>query len=249
MFFEQQHSFNSEEFTASYGRNLSFPIHIHRSFEFYLQSNGTTVVIIDEKEYILSAGEAVLVFPYQCHSYRSLENSEHFMCIFSPNLVPDYYKETTRIPSNNMFSYSWNQETTIDNIFLCRSLAYGICGEFEKGRKYVERRGQHFSEVLTSILLYANENFRGKCLLRDATATVGYDYAYISKLFKRSVGMTFNQYVNLLRIQKSHTLLCSTRKNITEIAYECGFSSLRAYNRKFLEVSGITPSHYRNNVQ
>ena len=121
-----------------------------------------------------------------------------------------------------------------------------ICGEFDKKRTYAEKKNLFSQDKVVSVLLYANENYKQKCLLYDASASVGFDYAYISKLFKKSIGITYNQYVNYLRIQESKKLLKTTGKTITEIALESGFLSLRVFNRKFSEIEGTTPSVYRN---
>ena len=244
MLFEGKHSFNEQEFKISKGQNLSFMKHIHRSFEFYSQLGGTTEVVIDEKQYVLKAGQAVLIFPFQYHSYKTVENGEYVICFFSPNLVPDFYNEKNRrIPIDNLFEFIWTQSED-DNLFLRRSIAYNICGCFEKGREYIEKKFFSQDQVM-SVLLYANENYKQKCLLRDAISRAGYDYAYLSKLFKKSIGITYNQYVNLLRIQEGKELLKSTNKTISQIAEECGFSSLRDFDRKFLDFTGTTPTVYR----
>ena len=245
MFFEKEHSFNEEEFRIFSGQNFSFISHIHRAFELYMQTEGTAEVVIDKRTYILKAGQAVLIFPFQYHSYRAIENSEHNICIFSPGLVPDYYKSGKIIPTDSLFEFAWERKA-VDNLFLYRSIAYEICGEFDKERTYTERKNLFSQDKVVSVLLYVNENYKQKCLLYDASASVGFDYAYISKLFKKSIGITYNQYVNYLRIQESKKLLQTTKKTITEIASECGFLSLRVFNRKFSEMEGTTPSAYRN---
>ena len=245
MIFEKKHSFNEGEFSIANGQDFSFMPHIHRSFELFMQTRSASEVVIDKRTYIVEAGQAVLIFPFQCHSYRAINNSAHTICIFSPDLVPDYYGSGKFIPTDNLFEFAWSRET-IDNPFLYRSIAYEICGEFDRGRKYAEKRNLFSQDKVVSVLLYVNENYKQKCLLYDAAASVGFDYAYISKLFKKSIGITYNQYVNYLRIQESKKLLKTTEKAITEIALECGFLSLRVFNRKFSEIEGMTPSAYRN---
>lgn len=246
MLFEKEHSFNTQEFKILGGQNLSFISHIHRSFELYLQTEGISEVVIDQKTYILKKGQAVLVFPFQVHSYKAIEKSEHKICIFSPELVPDYYASGNFIPTDNLFEFK-EEISKADSQLLFRSIAYRICGEFDKGRKYTEKKNLFSQNKIIEILLYVNENYKQKCLLSDASKTVGFDYAYISKLFKKSIGLTYNQYVNYLRIQQSKKLLKSTDKTITEIAFECGFSCLRVFNRKFSEIVGTAPSDYRKN--
>ena len=87
MFFEAVHSLSENEFITSHSKKIDFPIHIHRSFEYFEQISGSTQVCIGEKSYTLTQGEAILVFPLQTHSYTCIEEGKLRMCIFSPDLV------------------------------------------------------------------------------------------------------------------------------------------------------------------
>lgn len=48
------------------------------------------------------------------------------------------------------------------------------------------------------------------------------------------------------RIEKAASLLKYSNKSVTEIAGECGFSSLHYFSRKFKEKTGLSPSAYSN---
>ena len=67
MFFEPKHSIEENEFRLSFSKALTFPLHIHRSFEFYAQTDGAADVTVGDRTYRLSAGDAVLIFPFQVH--------------------------------------------------------------------------------------------------------------------------------------------------------------------------------------
>lgn len=246
MFLESEYTFQEKVFTFGKGSRLDFPIHIHRAFEFYKQTKGSAEIVIDDKKYRLSAGQAVLIFPFQCHSYKSLENSEHQMSIFSTDLVLDFYDKIDVVPVDNMFHMPFDISIKPDNIFEIKAVVYSICGTFAKNAVYKTRDRFALEDNIISVLMFAEENFREQCLLKDVVKTIGYDYAYIAKKFKKSVGMTYNQYVNFLRIHESRLLLKNTTKSITAIAFACGYSSLRSFNRKFFEITGSTPSGFRN---
>ena len=49
-----------------------------------------------------------------------------------------------------------------------------------------------------------------------------------------------------MRINRACKLLGEDSLNITEIANECGFSTIRTFNRVFLKTVGMTPKAYRN---
>ena len=135
MFFESNHSICENEFRLSFGKALTFPVHIHRSFEFYAQLDGIAEVTVAERTYRLKAGDAVLVFPFQIHAYRSIDGGHFAMCIFSPDLAPDFHKETKHlIPDDSLFSHSIDASARADNIFLQRAVVYGIIGAFTENR-------------------------------------------------------------------------------------------------------------------
>ena len=246
MIFESQHSIDEALFAMRYMMNITFPLHLHRSFEYVEQICGSTEITICDQKYLLKPGDAVLIFPLQPHSYGLIENGNMRICIFSPNFVTQFYKsKQNKLPENNKFQSKLPQTIPLDNICHKKALTYFICGEFDKDRKYVDTSAKSEDQILVQLLLFSDKNFRNRCLLRDAAATIGYDYAYISKLFKRKVGISFRQYVNNLRIIESKPLLTAGDKSIEEIAELCGFSSLRAFDREFLNQVGVTPSNYQ----
>ena len=66
-----------------------------------------------------------------------------------------------------------------------------------------------------------------------------------SRFFKLRTGKTLPQFVNELRIGRACRLLADGEAKITDIALECGFSSLANFNRRFLEITGFSPGNYR----
>lgn len=245
MFFEAKHSGKQPEFSYHFGSGIDFPIHIHRSFEFFSQLQGKTLVVIDEKEYELNEGEAVLIFPFQPHSYKTIIKGKYAIIIFSSDIVMEYAKRKVNLyPVSNLFLYN-APETVSDNPYLQKALAYNICGNFDIGRLYKKREKDVSYGCMMRLLIYAEENYKGTCLLENAAAEIGYDYAYISKKFKSSIGISFRKYINILRITLAKQLLIQETKAITEIASECGFNSLRSFNIEFKKAEGITPTEYK----
>lgn len=64
---------------------------------------------------------------------------------------------------------------------------------------------------------------------------------HLSRLFVRSTGMSFTDFVARLRIEKAVDLLKNTRKTVTEIAFESGFNSLSQFHRVFRRIQGCSP--------
>ena len=250
MFFESQHSLSETVFRLWWSDHMSFPMHIHRAFEYFAQIEGSTEITVEDRKYLLKSGESVLVFPLQPHSYTCIERGKIQISIFSPEMVSSFYKKNkSKVPVNHQFVCHLPESIAIDNIYHKKAIAYYICGDFEQGREYVERSHKLGDNLFVSLLIYADHHFRGQCLLRDAAVAVGYDYAYVSKFFKSKAGMSFRQYINRLRILESKQLLTTTSQSISEVGEACGFASTRAFDREFYAQTGMTPSEYKKSSE
>jgi AraC-like DNA-binding protein len=73
----------------------------------------------------------------------------------------------------------------------------------------------------------------------------GYDYSYVSSLFSQSVGVTIEQYIIDLRIDKAKELLKYDDLNFNVIADLLGYSHPSHFSRQFKQQTGTTPTEFR----
>jgi len=57
-------------------------------------------------------------------------------------------------------------------------------------------------------------------------------------------GVNYVRYLNITRVSQAAEQLSNGGKSITQIAMDCGFNSVRSFNRTFKEIMGCTPSDY-----
>lgn len=69
--------------------------------------------------------------------------------------------------------------------------------------------------------------------------------AYFSRLFRKTTGKTFGEFLTEVRLGHVCRLLTETTLPIVEVAYESGFRNLSAFNRRFRANYGCTPREYR----
>jgi len=81
--------------------------------------------------------------------------------------------------------------------------------------------------------------------LGDVAKAVNTSTFHFCKMFRKSTGLTFTDYVSRVRIEKAKNLLLNPNLRISEIAYEVGFQSLTHFNRVFKKVTGKSPTDYR----
>ena len=91
----------------------------------------------------------------------------------------------------------------------------------------------------------APSSFPDSLTLSDIAERFHLNPSYFSKRFKTVIGTGFKEYINNLRITKSEKMLLETNKNITEIAFECGFENSNYYGDAFKQKNGVSPTEYR----
>lgn len=92
---------------------------------------------------------------------------------------------------------------------------------------------------------YASKHYNTKVYLDDVCKSINIDKYYFCKLFKATLGATYIDYVNFLRIRNAEQRLSDTDDSISEIAFRCGFASIQYFNRLFKKRHGCSPKEYR----
>ena len=250
MFYEFEHFGISEHFCKEYGENFTYPNHLHQSFELVAAIEGTMTVNINNTPYIISQGEAVLIFPHQLHS-MSGDGSRHVLCIFSPEIVKEYSSRTSdKLPVCNKFILNDYLRDEINKLgdnsskTRIKGLLYTICSEFDEEAEYISQKSIGHN-LLYRIFRYVENNYSRDFSLEKLSGDMGFSYHYISRYFKNSVGITLNTYINMYRISKACYLLNNTNCTVIQCAMECGYSSLRSFNRNFKAHTGTTPMEYK----
>ncbi|RLD30970.1 MAG: AraC family transcriptional regulator [Bacteroidetes bacterium] len=77
------------------------------------------------------------------------------------------------------------------------------------------------------------------------------DIAYMNKTafckyFKDRTQKTFNQFLTEIRINYAKRLLMEGDRQISEIAYECGYNNLSNFNRQFRKLTNTTPGSFQS---
>ena len=74
---------------------------------------------------------------------------------------------------------------------------------------------------------------------------LGFDYNYLSSLFSSLEGTTLEKYIIQQKIEKVKELLVYDELNLSEIAYQLGYSSVQHLSTQFKKVTDLTPSHFK----
>lgn len=81
--------------------------------------------------------------------------------------------------------------------------------------------------------------------IQDVIEVYGRGKTYFYTEFKRTVGVTPNQFIHRLRLQIAMHLLKTTNKSVTDIAFECGYNSIHYFNKHFKQYGSVSPREFR----
>jgi len=101
------------------------------------------------------------------------------------------------------------------------------------------------TDPIQTALLYLQMHFRENPGLPELAKIAHYSDSHFCTTFHKRIGMTYTQYLNILKTEYAEKLLLSTDMKVTDISYESGFASHATFLRLFRRKTGVSPSEYR----
>jgi AraC-like DNA-binding protein len=100
-------------------------------------------------------------------------------------------------------------------------------------------------ELINTVLNRITADVAQNLLASDFAAELGMSESHFSRFFRRATGNTFTAFVHRVRINRACQLLMESDRFVSRICYEVGFNNIANFNRRFLEIKGMTPSAFR----
>jgi AraC-like DNA-binding protein len=100
-------------------------------------------------------------------------------------------------------------------------------------------------EQINSIVNQLTESISRAPSLSEFAEQFGMSESRFSRFFRRATGNNFIDFVNRVRISRACLLLMESNRYVTHICYDVGFNNVANFNRRFLEIKGMTPSEFR----
>lgn len=98
---------------------------------------------------------------------------------------------------------------------------------------------------LYKIIKYIYLNYDKKITLNDLSDIVHLNPYYISHLIKNTSGLSFQKFLNYVRLEYAEKHLIENKLTLTQISQFCGFSSLSYFNNCFETWYNMTPAQYK----
>lgn len=229
-----------------------WPIHFHGNYELVFSVRGTTQVTVDGISTCLSEGKFILISPYSTHSLNISKDTSTWIVVFSKDYIRDFANKYMFI---NFSVFECDRHirdflkiNMIDNPnpkhYLLTACLNLVCDQCLKNGKYLTQSDNF--DFIKSVIIYITDNMDNDINMKEVAFKLGYEYHYFSALFNKYFSMNFRSFVNILRVEQAYELLSQEYYSITDVCNKCGFTSIRNFNRVFKNLSGLTPSEYKN---
>lgn len=255
-------------FTNSGGHH---PLHWHDEVEILFPLSGKADIVIDGIRHDLFSRHLLVVESGQVHSSHSDSSSAMFLCIHvSKSRLKNYLPEieTTQIHcisgeiEDNRFEDYLEICQMLDELtrlYIRGSLAFRLEADgmiLQIIAKLIDSfsvpASPSFSSLDTlsvervhQIISYVEKHFHEQISLNQAASLLGFSREYFCRFFKKSMGISFLQYVNEIRISHIYYDLLHTDLSILEIMEKNGFTNQKLFNQTFRRLYGCTPSEAR----
>ena len=140
---------------------------------------------------------------------------------------------------NRQFLHRLYEEQELEELCLLmqevlESFMRSMFREQDKGNPYVRKA-----------LRYMCDHYAEHLELEQVANFVGLSPSYFSTLFRQTVGASFREHLNWIRVEESKHLLLNEQHSLADIAISMGFPDQSYYCKVFKKFVGVTPGKYR----
>ena len=247
------------------------PLFWKNSLEILWALQGEVTIVLDNEEFLIQEGQLEIVNPMEIRSLKGSKDNRLLVMDIKPSFFAAYYPDAVKtlyymdddnkgesekyVQLKRLISrilYELNQEMDEEEEAVQKQLLdlhYHLLNNFH----YLYYEQQELREDpdelqrFHRIAKYLSANYMDKVSLQEIAEKEFLNPSYLSYKIKDTIGLSFHEYLNQIRVEESTKLLLGTDKSISEIAGDVGYSHLRYYLRTFKEHYQMTPQEYREN--
>lgn len=233
-------------------RNSHNLIHWHPDCELLYVEKGSIDVFCERRRHTLCVGDGLFVASGIMHYMRARSpETVLIVMIFDNGIIGPYFggmtlacpKLENRYPVPEVYDRIRSALLT-QKLFCGAEAAQEILKlmlEIYRSERLVLRTETKAAQSLRTLLEDVNEKY-GDYTFEDAVAFMNMSPSYFSRYFHETTGSSFSQYLNFVRTDNAIRLLRSGESgSVTDIALQCGFGTIRSFNRVFKELTGYSP--------
>lgn len=246
-----------------------FPIHKHYEIEILYCAKGSYKVIINNEPHLLTEGMLAFIpclVPHE--TVKTNEESLQLLIEAGPLFLGNYF-DIISFSELESFIFDLNESSCGKNILplleeiieqksgfqpnelIIKGNVTKIFGLFLNEISYSEAENQIKENTkiknIEKALDLIHHSYSEQITVDIAAQVAGYGKSNFCKIFKNTTGVTFHQYLNNYRIERSKFFLRHTDMSVFEVGEMVGFNDSKTFCRVFKEFVDTTPKSFAKN--
>lgn len=222
------------------------------------------------EEYALGAGDSFVIEPEQLISYVSDETDPWHYCwiAFTGAQAIKHVEATGLTPANPVIHIARNRHIPVLFRQIQQALKSRKSNAQLKSIGYLNLLLGEYCEAISAPVLaglvsedesdrivqqaihYLSTQYAEPITIEMMAESLGYNRAYLSRMFKRHTKVTPVTFLLKLRVDKARLLLRERLElTIEQIAASVGFYDPLYFSKQFRRWYGVSPSEYRNQIK
>ncbi len=244
--------------------------HWHQSTELLFVLSGQVQIFVREHSYTLCEDDLIIINSYDIHELHAdhavLAAFQIKLSMFDANIedftrfrfecnsalikAPEKYLPLKQLLARMVqTNATQGDHTEVMNKALAYALLYELLNTYgikTEENCFPENRPD-LLERMGNIMDYIHHNYAEKISLSDTARRFYISQAYLSRQFKKLIGVNFYDYLTDIRLKHGVELLITSDTPVEQIAGESGFLNSRSFVTAFKKAYGMLPSVYRKN--
>lgn len=245
------------------------PPHLHINwFELTIARSGKGTVTTNGVTENIQSGDIYLSFPYDVHAIRSSADDKLTYSFFSfyftdekyktlfDDLVLRYDSDASRVFRNSLIPQLVDLltaeiangrpeknrlvELTAEQIVL---LIPESCASSETS--FTPESPKSDEQTAFMAMRYLSLNLLTLKNLSEIADYLGYNYSYLSKVFKKATGKSLTEYYISLKMERAKTLILDEKFSVSKTAEILNYTSVYSFSKSFKKFYGVSPVTFK----
>lgn len=250
--------------------------HYHKEIEVLVILEGKLDVYVGDEMYPLQEGDVVVMGSNELHRDRSFNGNLNYIVLqfdigqyFDGSTLPylKYFSETT-LPLSRL-NYMFNEKEAKASVYHAANQIYEestakregyeiaisiwikqillTLVRYDSQKMLIQNNSGDFLR-LKPVLDYIDENVCTKIHVEEAAKVANISYYYFVKYFKKTLGMSFLDYVNLKKIKRAEQLLLTQDISVAQVGEEIGMPNMAHFYKIFKKFNQCSPNEFRKKL-
>lgn len=264
---KRQRSEFKDLFFSFCGHSKTFPNHsfgpaVRDVFLIHVILEGSGYYSIKKSKYHLTKGQGFVIYPGESTFYQASEDQpwEYIWIALGGDLVEAFLANlgisqghlSFEVANLNDFKalilqcLAYEQDTALNELILQKN-AYFFLELLSKSLTITtqESATTKMNAYVIETLEIIGEHFWRNISVQEIADRLKIDSSYLSRLFKKDIGISIKTYINEMRISTSRDIIATTNLPISKVAEMVGFPTTQAFSKAFRKGMGLSPFAYR----